>query len=234
MSIHKSVWHLIHQGFSDKHIISISGPAGSGKTSLALYLVGTFLTLKKPHQGSCIWIQASEAFPKKRLESLFTLQPTKLAYLNDVFYIIPREHACKTFSEQLTIFQKLIDSNFIPPPDVNFIVIDNISHHLRYKFSKGADIDENLRNINYFYNNHLLPLIFRGIRENLRLILIHEVSSDINTGEDRPFFHKLYDRLDAFKINLLKDSRQNLTEIILDQEQQVFSYEIMESGFVWT
>lgn len=196
--------------------------------------MGTFLTLKKPHQGSCIWIQASEAFPKKRLLSLFTSQPSKLAYLNDAFYILPREQACRTYSEQLIIFQKLNDSNFIAPPDVNFMVIDNISHHLRYKFSKGAEIDENLRNINYFYNNYLLPLIFRCIREDLRLILIHEVSSDINTGEDRPFFHKLYDRLDAFKINLLKQNGRNHTEFVLDQEQKVFSYEIMESGFVWT
>jgi RecA/RadA recombinase len=234
MSVHKSVWHLIRQGFSAKHIISLSGPAGSGKTSLVLYLVGNFLTIKHPYRGSCIWMQASESFPKKRLASLFASQPRRLAYLNERVYIIPRDHACKTFMEQLTIFEKLNGSNFIAPSDLKFMVIDNISHHLRYAFSKGDKITENLSTVNLFYNNYLLPLIFRCIREDIRLILIHEVSSDINTGQDHPFFHKLYDRLDAFKMNLSKEYHNNLTEIILDQTQHVFSYKIMESGFVWT
>jgi len=77
-------------------------------------------------------------------------------------------------------------------------------------------------------------MIFLCNREELRLILIHEVSSDIETGKIRPFFHKLYDRLDQFQIILVKEINSKSMELKFDKVSQVFSYNIIDSGFIWT
>ena len=74
----------IKEIFQDNTVISISGKSGTGKTSLALYLAGYYLASDIPHDGSCVWIQASELFPKKRLKTMF--QNTSLNYLiNNIF-----------------------------------------------------------------------------------------------------------------------------------------------------
>ncbi|TFG28661.1 MAG: hypothetical protein EU532_04795 [Promethearchaeota archaeon] len=234
MLIQNCVWQLIKNGFSNKKIITISGVGGSGKTTLALYLVGNLLTLENLEEGSCIWIQASEAFPKKRLETLFSYNLKKLDYLYNNIFITPQRKMCANYFEQLNNFKKIISPNFVLPPELKFIVIDNISHHLRYKISRSMNISQKMTIFNDFYNNYLLPMIFLCNREELRLILIHEVSSDIDTGKIRPFFHKLYDRLDQFQIILVKEFNSKSMELKFDKVSQVFSYNIIDSGFIWT
>ena len=61
----KSVFNGLKKLINRKSIISISGSSGTGKTSLSEFLIGNLLI---ENEGCCMWIQASEAFPKKRLE----------------------------------------------------------------------------------------------------------------------------------------------------------------------
>ena len=234
MLIQNRVWQLIRKGFSNKKIITISGVGSSGKTTLALYLVGNLLTLENLEEGSCIWIQTSEAFPKKRLETLFSHNLKKLDYLSNNIFITPQSKICSSYSEQLSNFKKIIDPKFVLPPELKFIVIDNISHHLRYKISRSMNISHKMIIFNEFYTNYLLPMIFLCNREELHLILIHEVSSDIDTGKMRPFFHKLYDRLDQFQIILVKEINRQSMKLKFDKISQAFSYNIINSGFIWT
>ena len=44
--------------FDNRLPISVSGESGTGKTTLALYLVGNILISEEKYRGSCIWIQA--------------------------------------------------------------------------------------------------------------------------------------------------------------------------------
>ncbi len=113
-------------------ILSISGESGTGKTSLALHLIGELLS----KEDSCIWVQASEKFPNTRLSQLFEGQ--KLQEIKSKTYIIPKERPIQTYLEQTRIIQNLIHPDTILPPNIKIIVIDNISHHLRFELGLGS------------------------------------------------------------------------------------------------
>ena len=127
--------------FHENRLISISGKAGTGKTSLSLYLIGNLLTSLTPYDGSCVWIQASEPFPKKRLGSMFRNDEGKLEYLTNNIFVTPGNGPYTTFDLQLEALKRLSKNNYLLPPDIKFIVIDNISYHLRFRFSQINDIN---------------------------------------------------------------------------------------------
>jgi len=232
--IQGTIYDVLAQRLFRKSVISISGPAGTGKTTLALSLVGNFLTLKPSLNESGIWIQASEAFPKNRLKTMFANQPDILQYLNEHIFIIPSKKPCSTYVEQLSVLKHINAEEFIPPPDLKFIVIDNISHHLRYKISLLHDVKDSVGCLNDFFDNYLLPLILFCIRERVCLILIHEATFDIKRGKTRPFFYKLYDRIDALNINFRKEITQKTIEIKLNEDFMTFQYRLVDSGIVLT
>jgi len=217
------------------NIINISGESGTGKTTLALYLVGNFLTSQRPYEHSCVWVQANDLFPKKRLFSLFSLSEEKLEYLKNNIYVIPERRPISSYREQAQLLQKLIDSESILPPDLKCIVIDNISHHLRFELSTCSEILNITNTIDSFFDELLLPLLLFCRRENIHLLLVHEVSFDIDAEQQRPFLHKLYSRLDVLHIHLLKlfNSQKKKIRIISGEAQWVFFYMIENSRFVW-
>ncbi|MHA1987214.1 MAG: hypothetical protein ACW98D_11285, partial [Promethearchaeota archaeon] len=89
MTFQESVISSFQELFRGNTLISISGKGGTGKTSLSLFLIGKFLTSIQPYEGSCIWVQASEIFPKKRLHSLFEKDDEQLTYLTQNIYVTP-------------------------------------------------------------------------------------------------------------------------------------------------
>jgi hypothetical protein len=175
-----------------KHsIISISGESGTGKTSLALFLVSQSII---NNETSCIWIQASEQFPKRRLISMYRSQKDKCDYLLNNIYITPNK-VISSYSEQNYLLCKIKSQNFPLPPDIRFIVIDNISHHLRFEISKVNDIRKRTSILDNFYDKILCPLILRCQREDIALILLHEVSFNVKLQKTLPFFYSLYKRI---------------------------------------
>ena len=107
MTFQESVMDSIQNLFHNNTVISISGESGTGKTSLSLFLMGNFLTASNPYDSRGIWIQASESFSKKRLESLFRKDSEKLEYLNNNIFFIPR-----TNSRTLSSSPIIINMNF--------------------------------------------------------------------------------------------------------------------------
>jgi len=190
--------------FLSNKVISISGESGTGKTTLAQYLIGNLLTISKPYEDYCFWIQASEAFSKKRLIKMFKTNSEKLRYLNNSILISPSNKACSSFSEQSDLLKKISRRNYIFPPNLKFIVIDNISHHLRYEISKSNDAKAVMSKLNDFFDSELMPLIMTCQRENINLLLIHESSFNPNLNQNMPFFYKLYNRIKTIDINLTK------------------------------
>ena len=122
--------------FTFNNIISLSGESGTGKTTFALCLIGN--CLKNGEQ--CIWIQASEQFPIKRLDDLFESHPNKLDYLRENIFVIPKSHVIHTFHEQCGLIKNLLEETIILPDNVSLIVIDKISNNLRYEITKNNDI----------------------------------------------------------------------------------------------
>ena len=235
---------MIEQGSSDfissiyrlsqrnRSIISISGKSGTGKTTLALQLVSTILTNEKSLENSCVWIQASELFPKKRLISLFKTSPGKKNYLLQNIFIFPRNKPFSNYREQSTFFNEL--GTLLLPSNVKFMVIDNISHHLRFAASLYSDIKRKIILLDQFFSSQLFPLIMRCLRENIVLILIHEVSFDPALGKTRPFFNKLYSRIQTVSITLSKNFHSNVKKMAIDcgckSNGRRLNYEIKDSG----
>ena len=220
------------KAFSTHKIISISGESGTGKTTLAQFLIGNLLTVSKPYEDYCFWIQASETFSKKRLVNMFQMDSEKLRYLNSSILISPSYKACSSFSEQSELLKKLSNNKYVFPPNLKFMVIDNISHHLRYEISKLSDAKAVILKLNEFYESQLLPLIMTCQKENINLILIHESSFNPALNKNKPFFYKLYDRIKSLDINLTRDfiSGERVMNIASRGHSRVFNYRLSDSG----
>jgi RecA/RadA recombinase len=221
--------------FSTNKIISISGESGTGKTTLAHYLIGNLLTITKPYEGYCFWIQASEAFSKKRFMNMFKKNSEKLNYLNNAILISPCNKACSSFEEQSELLKKISKKSYIFPPDLKFIVIDNISHYLRYEISKLQGAKAVIASLNDFFDSQLMPLIMTCQRENINLVLIHESSFNPNLNQNKPFFYKLYDRIKSLDINLAKGftSGEKIMNIISKDRTRAFNYCLDDKGIVF-
>lgn len=217
--------------FTYHNIISISGESGTGKTTLALYLVGN--CLKDGEQ--CIWIQASESFPIKRLAHLFKMHPEKLNSLRENIFVIPKNHVIHAYEEQCTLLQDLLVETKILPPNLRFIVFDNISHHLRFIITQYSKISHISDILNKFYENFIMPLIIFCKRNNLVLIIIHEVTYVPSLSCIKPFFYKLYDRLKTIDIilnNILYENKKKI-QILFNGSKWEFNYIIEPAGIVF-
>jgi len=225
---------VIHKLMVRHKILNISGESGTGKTTLALQLVGNFLTYTTPFEECCIWVQASEMFPTRRLSSMFNNFPVKFFYLKKNIFITPLNATLNTYFDQSQLLVNIISGHSILPPNLRFIVIDNISHHLRYEISKYNNIKFITSLLDSFYDSQLLPLIMFCQREGIYLVLLHEISYDPNADKSRSFLFKLYDRLDTIKIDLEYscNRRHRRARIFTQDQSQEFKYTLHDSGLV--
>ncbi len=214
------------------NIVSISGESGIGKTTLAVQLAGTLLTYEHPFTDSCIWIQASEHFSRKRLTQIFQGQNKKLEYLKNNIYVIPQKKPIHSYEQQVSIIEKIINPLVITPPSLKYIVIDNISYHLRYKLTRCSNPKNISALLNMFYETQLLPLILFCKRNEMVLILIHEVTYSPKLQKIRPFFYKLYDRIntiDLFLSHIYNSEKRNL-QISFNKKKWYFQFILEHKG----
>jgi ABC-type dipeptide/oligopeptide/nickel transport system ATPase component len=223
---------LLEPFIAQKRVISIAGASSSGKTTLALSLVGNFLSKPQYQERHAIWIQASEIFPRNRFETMYALNPEILSSINERLNIIPYFKPCESYEEQNSLITKISKEHIFLPPDLMFLVIDNISHHLRYKISQCSEVRETVMCLNHFFNAYLLPLILFCIHENIWLILIHEATFDVSQKKIRPFFYKTYERIDALHIFLHKNIKNNNMKIKVDNTVFNSRYKLINSGIL--
>lgn len=226
MQVQQPLINCLERIISEHTVISISGESGTGKTSLALYLIANLV--KNP--VCCIWVQASEPFPRVRLEGMFRKNTDQQEYVLQNTYIAPKK-VMYSYSDQARFFSTLLDSIF--PPDLQFLIIDNISHHLRYELTIRLGIDKKVRLMNEFYDTVIYPLILKCQREKVILILLHEVSFDVSTQQTRPFFYKLYERIKGVQLNLNKSlfSQERTMEIDTGSNRVSFGFTMSDHGF---
>ncbi len=215
-----------------KKIINISGESSTGKTTLALYLVGNLINKSKQFLNSCIWVQASESFPKNRLKQIFSNEPEKLHYFNENVFIIPKGKPVGNYNGLCEIFQTLFNPSSDLPPLLKFIVFDNISHHLRFKIAQKNNFSYASSVLDNFYEIQLLPLILFCQRNNIILVLIHEVSFDPNLMKNRPFFNRLYDRISSMDIVLsnIHNSQNKKMKLCVKNQVYTFTYALENNG----
>lgn len=214
--------------FLRRKIVNISGESGTGKTNFALYMIGNLLN----DENSCIWVQASELFPSKRLRQMFGDFPEKLEHIEENVFVIPKKKIISSYPEQARIFRQLVDPTAILPPSLRYIVIDNISHHLRLELTKYSEISKVSSILNDFYDSCLFPLILNCNKNDTILILLHEVTFDPKIEINRPFFYKLYDRIRAIDITLSNryQSLEKKMTIKFEQFRWDLNYAICNRG----
>lgn len=235
MQIFSGFLGVVHKLMRKYRIITISGESGTGKTTLALQLVGTFLTSSYPFEESCIWVRASESFPTNRLIRMFHDSSNKLSYLQQNIFVTPDHTIVNSYYDQSHLLLKLINKHTILPPNLRYMVIDNISHHLRFEISKNKDVSIITSLIDEFYDSQLMPLIMFCQREGIYLLLLHEITYDPNTEKNRLFLFKLYDRLNTIKIELIhrcNRSDQKSMTIFTQDHTQKFTYILHDRGLV--
>lgn len=184
--------------------INIFGEAGTGKTTFALQLVNSLLSYPELSDISSIWIQASESFPSKRLKTLHSNDQFLLHHLLHHIFIIPKKptsdyYQLNSLLANLSTFQRRI------PPNTQALVIDNISHHLRYELTQFSEIVDKVAILDDFFDSVIVPLTFFCEESRITLILIHEVSYNPNKDETIMFNHQLFDRINSLDIELKKD-----------------------------
>jgi len=213
------------------NVISISGESGTGKTTFALQLIGRYLTWEEPFTDTCVWIQASEMFPFRRLTQLFG-QKKSLEYIQENIFVIPPHIPIHTYKQQTSLIQHLLEPSNIVPPSLKFVVIDNISHHLRYKLIQYNNPKDVSSLLDSFYETQLMPLMLFCKQNEMILIMIHEVTYSPMYQCNRPFFYKLYDRIDMINIVLSKvySHKVRALQIIYDETEWNFKYSIDPNG----
>ena len=122
----------------------------------------------------------------------------------------------------------------ILPFNTKYLIIDNISHHLRFAASCCSNIGQKMAMLDKFFSSQLFPLIMRCLREEIVLILIHEVSFDPKLGKNQPFFNKLYSRINSINVSLSKPFNSKTKRMnLVSKDNKItreLKYEILERG----
>jgi len=85
-----------------------------------------------------------------------------------------------------------------------------------------------------FYSTQIWPLILFCKRNNIILILIHEVTFVPGIAMTRPFFYKLYDRIKTIDIvlsNMINSTKKTLSLLVAKNEWK-FTYNLDQTGIV--
>jgi len=216
----------------ERRIISVSGASSTGKTTLALQLVASALSSEVSIDEHCVWIQASEQFPKKRLHTFFKSSPGKFDHLVKKIFLYPVTSPFLSYEDQSAFFTTL--GRIILPFNTKYLVIDNISHHLRLASSCCSNFKQKTALLDRFFSFQLFPLIMRCLREEIVLILIHEVSFDPKLGKNQPFFNKLYSRINSVNVSLSKPFNSKTKRMkLVSKDNKItteLKYEILERG----
>ncbi|MFX1237341.1 MAG: hypothetical protein ACFE8P_06420, partial [Promethearchaeota archaeon] len=198
------------------------------------YIIGEYLSREENLESSCLWIQASEQFSKKRIEKIYAPHQSKNTHILSNVFVLPGKNPCKNLIEQQQILNKIVNPRTLLPPDLKYIVIDNISHHLRYEISKTNDVAVIMKMMNQFFEMHLLPLIMYSQREGIVIVFLHEITYVPTLNQEKPFFYKLYDRIDCIHIQLMNSIGKNKFMFIQSDRtipKSKFSYTLCDSGF---
>lgn len=237
-----SLNYLTNLFFQNK-TLSIGGPSASGKTTLALQIISNLLV----NDCYCLWIQASELFPKKRLQKMFQDSHEKLDHILEHIYLAPLihkdentnnnvNHICKDYSEFKEIVLKILQGNIPFLPLVKFIVIDNISHHLRTEILNTNDAVSKINLENEYFNTILFPFLMFCERKSINLILIHEISFNPKLGEEVIFLSKIYKRIDSVSIYLdnnntnIQVNNKKILRLATENDNFSCKYTLVDNG----
>ena len=117
---------LLEGGYETDVVTTVFGPAGSGKTNIAL--IGAIQTAKQGKK--VIYIDTEGGFSVERLNQLCA---SNKKIMENIMFLKPTK-----FSEQKKSFEKLKD--YINSKDVGLIIVDTLAMLYRLEMGKNEDI----------------------------------------------------------------------------------------------
>ncbi|MHA1870460.1 MAG: hypothetical protein ACTSXF_05880, partial [Promethearchaeota archaeon] len=134
--------------------------------------------------------------PKKLTDSLWLIRPK--SYYEQGHYL----------SEVISNNEFLNSDNFVTP----LIIWDTTSNLARHHISSDK-LSIFSQNLQFFYEDHILPLRQFQKRKKAFLILIHQVSYDPHLDINKPVFFDLFKQINSVWINMdILDINSNLVD----------------------
>ncbi len=157
---------LLCGGFEKGIISTLFGPAGSGKSNLAI-----MMALAVANQGKkVVFVDTEGGFSTERMSQL---DKNYKQLLKNILILNPT-----TFEEQKKIFSKLRDA--VNGEKVGLIVVDSIA--MLYRLQKGSD--EEIRTTNKELANQLAILSEIARKKNLAVLVTNQVYADFENKND--------------------------------------------------
>ena len=153
---------LLEGGYESDIVTTIYGPAGSGKTNLAL-----LASISIAKQGKkVIYIDTEGGFSVARLNQL-TLNSRKV--LGNILFLKPTK-----FSEQKKAFEKL--RSVVNKRDIGLIIVDTIAMLYRLEMGKNDDVYETNREL----GKQIAYLTEIARKKNIPVIVTNQVYSNFD------------------------------------------------------
>jgi DNA repair protein RadB len=154
--------HLLGGGYETDIITTIYGPAGSGKTNLALLAA---ISIAKGGK-KVIYIDTEGGFSVERLKQL-TSDSRKI--LENILFLKPTK-----FSEQKKAFEKLKD--IVNKREIGLIVVDTIAMLYRLELGKNDDVYD----VNRELGKQIAYLTEIARKKNIPIIVTNQVYSNFD------------------------------------------------------
>ncbi|MBD3254793.1 MAG: hypothetical protein GF383_06855 [Candidatus Lokiarchaeota archaeon] len=219
MQVNENSLREILEYFRSEPLISVSGKAGTGKTSLVLFILSKLVSSNE----TCLWLQTSESFQVRRAKQFASADnSTKDSFLNYIF-VVPRK-VCSSYSQQAIVLRNFMTNPSLESLGLKYMVIDNISSLLRFELTRRKTIEEKVLLMNSFFSDSIFPMVMFCQRIDINLILIHEATFVPGIGKTHKFFHKTFDKLDFLDVNLSKVWGANYNVLQISDVRQKWSY----------
>ena len=153
---------LLGGGFEKNIITTIYGPAGSGKTNIALLTLCTVIK----NGGKALYIDTEGSFSASRAQQIL---PNFSEFANNVLFLRPF-----TFDDQKKAFVKLKQTIESSPEEYQIIIIDSIA--MLYRLEVGKTLDVSFVNKELGIQLGLLTELTRKF--NIPVLITNQVYSD--------------------------------------------------------
>ena len=152
---------LLNGGFEKEVITTVYGPAGSGKSNVAMVATASVIKQGK----SVIYVDTEGGFSTERMKQLLPVEYEKI--MQNIILLAPTN-----FEEQKKHFAKLNDA--ANADRVGLIIIDSIT--MLYRLEKGSD--EEIRTTNKELAKQLSQLSEVARKKNIPILVTNQVYAD--------------------------------------------------------
>lgn len=216
---------LLNEIIESNKTIQIFGPAGSGKSSLAMSIVKTIIS---KDERLALWIDSDHKFSKNRFLQVNYYQQKffpndrliKSLIISQPHNLNEQQRDIQSITENLLFFEKKLK--------ISAVVLDSASYFFR-EFNGLTSWTKYSCRLLDFYEEQILPLRLFQKKTNCVLILIHQLTWHPKWG-NRPVMNNIFEKIPSLWIELFKNIGKNSysMNILTENKRKTMNY-ILES-----